>query len=261
MALRRSRPFPYRAYAGRMALIVLWDIDHTLIDNAGVSKEIYAAAYETATGRRPERPAVTEGRTDRLIMRDMFRRNGVDEPVWAHVEAALTAAGAERLDALRARGTALPGVQYVLKAAAARPGWVSSVLSGNIAANARVKLSAFALDTLLDLPVGAYGADAEDRPQLVDAARARIQTQRGLPADAPVVLVGDTPRDVEAALVSGAHIIAVATGVDTPSALAAAGAGVVLPDLSDTEHVLRVLEDVERRGKRPGTSSDRPFTR
>ena len=28
--------------------IVLWDIDHTLIDNAGVSKEIYAAAFDWA---------------------------------------------------------------------------------------------------------------------------------------------------------------------------------------------------------------------
>lgn len=44
-----------------MALIVLWDIDHTLIDNAGVSKEIYAAAYEAVTGSRPARAAVTEG--------------------------------------------------------------------------------------------------------------------------------------------------------------------------------------------------------
>jgi phosphoglycolate phosphatase-like HAD superfamily hydrolase len=59
-------------------------------------------------------------------------------------------------------------------------------------------------------------------------------------------LVGDTPRDVQAALTSGAHIIAVATGVDSPSALTAAGAPVVLPDLSDTEHVLRLLEDAER---------------
>lgn len=238
--------FHRRAYAGRMPLIVLWDIDHTLIDNGGVSKEIYAAAYEAVTGGRPERPAVTEGRTDRLIMRDMFRRNGVPEPAWADVEGALVQAGRERLDALQTRGTALPGVQEVLKAAAAGPGWVSSVLTGNIAANARVKLSAFGLDSLLDLSVGAYGADAEERPHLVDIARGRVRSRHGLPADAPVVLVGDTPRDVEAALTSGAHILAVATGVDSASALTAAGAAVVLPDLSDTEQVLRLLSDTER---------------
>ena len=95
-----------------------------------------------------------------------------------------------------------------------RAGWVSSVLTGNIAANAHVKLAAFGLDALLDLPVGAYGADAEQRPQLVDIARRRMRTDRGLPPHTPVVLVGDTPRDVEAALTSSAHVIAVATGID-----------------------------------------------
>jgi phosphoglycolate phosphatase-like HAD superfamily hydrolase len=229
-----------------MALIVLWDIDHTLIDNAGVSKEIYAAAFAIVTGSCPVEAAVTEGHTDRLIMRDMFLRNGVAEPEWTQVEAALAQAGQERLEILRRRGTALPGVRDALKEASVQAGWVSSVLTGNIAANARVKLAAFDLDALLDLPVGAYGADAEERPHLVNVARRRIQRDRGLPSDTPVVLVGDTPRDIEAALTSGAHIIAVASGVDSPSVLAAAGASVVLPDLADTDHVLRLLEDIER---------------
>jgi len=229
-----------------MALIVLWDIDHTLIDNAGVSKEIYAAAYRSVIGRHSVQAPVTEGRTDRLIMRDMFRRNGVVAPAWSAIEAALTDAGAQRLDALRKRGTILPGAQEALKAAAAQSGWVSSVLTGNIAANARVKLAAFDLDSLVDLRLGAYGADADDRPHLVDVARSRIEAQNCAPAGTPVVLVGDTPRDVEAALASGAHIIAVATGVDSPAALTEAGATVVLPDLADTDHVLRLLEDIER---------------
>lgn len=181
------------AYPGAMELIVLWDIDHTLIENAGVSKEIYAAAFSSLAGREPSEPARTEGRTDRLIMRDMFLRDGLPVPEWSVIEATLAQAGHDRLDDLRLRGTALPGVHEVLKAAAARSGWVSSVLTGNIAANAQVKLSAFGLDSLLDLPAGAYGADAELRPQLVAVARERIQQLRGVAADVPVVLVGDTP--------------------------------------------------------------------
>lgn len=76
-----------------MELIVLWDIDHTLIDNAGVSKEIYAAAFTALAGAAPAEPARTEGRTDRLIMRDMFQRNGLTEPDWIAVETALANAG------------------------------------------------------------------------------------------------------------------------------------------------------------------------
>ncbi|MFI5633792.1 HAD family hydrolase [Streptomyces sp. NPDC051664] len=225
-----------------MELIVLWDIDHTLIDNSGVSKEIYAAAYTALAGTLPSGPARTEGRTDRLIMRDMFQREGLSEPDWATVEAALAGAGAERLHELSKRGTALPGVRDVLKAASVREAWVSSVLTGNIASNARVKVSAFGLDPLVDLAVGAYGADALQRPGLVAVAQERAQRLRGVRDDVPVVLVGDTPRDVEAALATGSGIIAVASGVHSPEELAAAGASVVLPDLTDTAQVLGILE-------------------
>ncbi|MGC5563290.1 HAD family hydrolase [Streptomyces sp. FR-108] len=225
-----------------MELIVLWDIDHTLIENAGVSKEIYAAAFTALSGREPIGPAQTEGRTDRLIMRDMFHRNGVTEPGWTAIEEALAAAGEARLSDLSRRGTALPGVRAVLKEVSVHDVWVSSVLTGNIAANARVKVSAFGLEPMLDLQVGAYGADGLQRPDLVAVARERAQRLRGARNDVPVVLVGDTPRDVEAAMATGSEIIAVASGVHSAEELAAAGAQRVLPDLTDTARVLGILE-------------------
>jgi phosphoglycolate phosphatase-like HAD superfamily hydrolase len=241
-----------------MELIVLWDIDHTLIENAGVSKEIYAAAFSALVGRRPTGPAHTEGRTDRLIMSDMFLRDCLPEPDWPTVEAALTHAGEQRLGDLRVRGTALPGVREALKAASAQGHWVSSVLTGNIAANARVKLSAFGLDPLLDLSVGAYGADAELRPGLVAVARERAVRLRNVPTHVPVALVGDTPRDVEAALVTDSEIIAVASGIHSCEELTAAGASVVLPDLSDTAQLMGFLETFAAQGKRPRTSANCP---
>ncbi|MEU6936665.1 haloacid dehalogenase-like hydrolase [Streptomyces rubiginosohelvolus] len=230
-----------------MELIVLWDIDHTLIENAGVSKEIYAAAFTALAGRAPTGPARTEGRTDRLIMRDMFERNGLAEPDWAAVEGALADAGEARLRALSRRGTALPGVREVLKEVSVRSRWVSSVLTGNIADNARVKVAAFGLDPLLDLTVGAYGADALQRPDLVAVARERAQRLRGAQDGVPVVLVGDTPRDVEAALSTGSEIIAVASGVHSAQELTDAGARTVLPDLTDTGRVLGILEGLSAR--------------
>ncbi|MFE7591922.1 HAD family hydrolase [Kitasatospora sp. NPDC057512] len=230
-----------------MRLIVLWDIDHTLIENAGVSKEIYASAFATLTGAPPTGPASTEGRTDRLIMRAMFHRQNLPEPDWPTVEAALARAGEEHFRDLSRRGMALPGVPDILKAASDQTDWMSSVLTGNIAANARMKLSAFALDHLLDLNVGAYGDDAEQRPDLVAVARERVRRYRGLPDDTPVVLVGDTPRDVEAALATGSGIIAVASGIHSQAELEAAGAPIALPDLSGTAGLLNLLENVPGR--------------
>lgn len=212
---------------------MLWDIDHTLIENAGVSKEIYAAAFTTLAGQPPLRPARTEGRTDRLIVADMFRDHGLEPPEWKDALSALEAAGVGRETDLASRGRVLPGVRQALKAVAEEEGLISSILTGNIAANARVKLSAFGLDALLDLEVGGYGADSSDRAELVGTARSRVRAAYGTPEDTPVVLVGDTPRDVDAAIASGAHIVAVASGVNSIEELRRAGAEVVLPDLED----------------------------
>ncbi|MEU9425309.1 HAD hydrolase-like protein [Streptomyces sp. NPDC048342] len=224
-----------------MQLIVLWDVDHTLVDNAGVSKEIYAGAFKALAGRDADLPAPTEGRTDRAIMREMFVRHALPVPGWESAQRALEEAGRNREEDLRRRGRVLPGVQEALKALAADSEVCSSVLTGNIAANARVKLGAFGLDGLLDLSVGGYGEDSEDRAQLVDAARARVHAVYGVAMTTPTVLIGDTPRDVQAAHGAGAHCVAVASGIHAVAVLRAAGADFVVPDLTDTQGLLAHL--------------------
>ncbi|MGI5457673.1 HAD family hydrolase [Streptomyces sp. CA-249302] len=224
-----------------MQLIVLWDVDHTLVDNAGVSKEIYAGAFKALAGRDAELPAPTEGRTDRAIMHEMFVRHGLPVPGWASAQRVLEEAGRGREEDLRRRGRVLPGVQEGLKALAADPEICSSVLTGNIAANARVKLRAFGLDDLLDMAVGGYGEDSEDRACLVDAARSRIHAAYGVALTMPTVLIGDTPRDVQAAHDAGARCVAVASGIHSMAELSAAGADFVVPDLTDTEGLLAHL--------------------
>jgi phosphoglycolate phosphatase len=218
-----------------VGLLVLFDVDHTLIDNGGMSKQVYADAFTEITGRRPAEPARTEGRTDRSIMLDLLETHGVTSPPWEVVQAALERAGLANEELLLSRGRVLPGVWSALDALTPLPDTVVSVLTGNVRANAYVKLRAFGLDQLLDLPVGAFGEESEDRAMLVPAARTRARTRYPHLADAPVVLVGDTPRDVLAALDAHAHIIAVATGQHSAAELISAGAEAVLEDLRDTD--------------------------
>jgi phosphoglycolate phosphatase len=227
-----------------MPLIVLWDVDHTLIENAGVSKEIYAAAFTALTGRPPSRPAPTEGRTDRAIIPEMARQHGLPSPDWDLAKQALEDAGRGREPDLRRRGHVLPGVREALEALAVDPEICSSVLTGNIQANARVKLGAFGLERHLEMELGGYGEDAEDRAHLVDAARARIHNARGLGLDTATVLIGDTPRDVQAAHESQARCIAVASGIHSQDELRAAGADLVVADLTDTNALLAYLHTI-----------------
>src|SRR5215831_6600894 len=51
-------------------LLVLWDIDHTLVDAAGVGVEAFIVAFRRLFGRDPLGLPVMSGRTDRAIVTD-----------------------------------------------------------------------------------------------------------------------------------------------------------------------------------------------
>ena len=120
-----------------------------------------------------------------------------------------------------------------------------SVLTGNIRAVAETKLVALGLRDGLDLCIGAYGEDHEDRIELVHVARRRAAGVHGRSATAfagtATVVIGNTPLDVSVALSAAARAVGVATGSYTAADLRAAGAHAVLDDLTDTRAVLRAL--------------------
>jgi phosphoglycolate phosphatase-like HAD superfamily hydrolase len=120
-----------------------------------------------------------------------------------------------------------------------------SVLTGNIRSVAEVKLAALGLREWLDLCIGAYGDDHEDRTELVHVARRRAAAVHGRSAaefgGTATVVIGDTPLDIAAALAAGARAVGVATGSYSANDLAMAGADAVLSDLTDTAAVLRAL--------------------
>lgn len=223
-------------------LLVLWDIDNTLIANGGVSKLVYSSAFFKLTGCHPIDPPKTAGRTDPEIVRNLLLEHGRVLDDASRLEDALAEAMFEHRSALVARGFALPGAHQALAALHAIDGMVQSVLTGNIRRNAHLKLAAFDLDPLLDLEVGAYGSDDSARSKLVAIAQRRAGTAHGENFDRETtVLIGDTPRDVRAGIEGGARVVAVATGVDSVKVLTEAGADVVLESLADTEQLLREL--------------------
>ena len=120
-----------------------------------------------------------------------------------------------------------------------------SVLTGSIRPVAEMKLAALGLRDGLDLCIGAYGDDHEDRTQLVHVARRRAAGVHGQSAadfsGSATVIVGDTPLDVTAALEADARVVGVASGAYTEAELREAGAQTVLPDLTDTDAVLLAL--------------------
>ena len=222
-------------------VLVLWDVDQTLVNVGGLGREAFDLAFLRVFGRESVSRPVMAGRTDRAIALDMVRDNGVPDGDLELLRTEAERALDELAHLLPVRGRALVGAAEAL-AAVCGQGTAQSLLTGNVRRFAEVKLAAFDLLTHLDLDIGGYGWADSVRARLVDIARAAALSRRGVSCEGRrTVLVGDTPRDVEAALLSGASVLAVATGHYSVAELEAAGAHRVLADLSNTDEVLSTL--------------------
>jgi phosphoglycolate phosphatase len=226
-------------------LLVLWDIDYTLLTAGGASLDLYEAVYRELFGSEPPPAPPMAGRTERAIILDVLQRAGVTDPD-RQVEpflAALAARAEEFAAVVAQRGRPLPGAAAALAAVAGGlPSAVQSVLTGNVRPLAEAKLGTLGLTAHLDLDIGAYGDHHVVRAELVHLARRRAALAYGGDfGGGATVLIGDTPLDVAAALAAGARAVGVATGPSTAAELAAAGAHAVLPDLTDTAAVLTAL--------------------
>jgi phosphoglycolate phosphatase-like HAD superfamily hydrolase len=184
------------------------------------------------------------GKTDPQIAREILTVLALhddperDVPLLLAETERLVAAGRDRI---RANGRVLPGVRALLEALH-RPGTVQTLLTGNTAANAAVKIDAFGLRPWLDLEVGAFGSDHADRNALVPVALRRVEQRYGPVDRRRAWVIGDTPLDAACARAGGVRCLLVASGFAGRAALDAAGADHVVDDLTDTEAILARLE-------------------
>ena len=227
--------------------LVLFDIDGTLLwtDGAG-RRAIHRALIEVfgATGPADHR---FDGKTDPQIVRELMRDVGHDD---AHIDARLQGLFIRYVQCLREElrdpahpSKPLPGVTDLLDALSRRSDVTLGLLTGNLVDGARAKLEAVGIDPDIFV-VGAYGSDHELRPELPAIAQRRARARLGVGiAGSDIVVIGDTPADLQCGRDIGVRAIGVATGRYTTDDLAAQGAVAVFADLSDTDAVVRAILD------------------
>jgi phosphoglycolate phosphatase len=224
-----------------MKLLLLWDIDGTLITSGGAGMRALGAALRQGFAIDGSIDDIDfAGRTDRWIMRQIFTKFSLPATEGNFTRLA-DAYVAELPAALRDRGVhALPGVATLLETARTRGGAALGLLTGNLRRGAQVKLAS---RNLWDyFPFGAFADDGEDRNQLGPHALRRARAHHGVDfAPGDTWVIGDTPHDVACAQAFGARAVAVATGRHTPAELRAAAPDVVLDDLGDTAGFWRAV--------------------
>lgn len=198
-------------------LVLLWDVDGTLLTTARAGVFSLEDALEEVSGIRADLQGMaTAGLTDYEIAETALRSVGheADEDTVLRFLAVHGEQLPRYLD--RREGHVMPGVREVLEDLAGRDDVRSLLLTGNTEAGARAKLRHYGLDGYFP-DGGAFCVGPGDREEI--ARRALT-----LAGDAPAVVIGDTPADVACGKAIGARTLAIATGSFTAEDLAAADA-------------------------------------
>jgi len=212
--------------------LVLFDIDCTLVDAHGAGGRAILRAIKDVYGVEGELGDYSfHGRTDPGIIRDLAELWGsdgsgdVDDCIARYVELLHD-------EITRVEVETLPGIHELVVALAADRRALVGLLTGNVVEGARLKLEPTGLYPLFK--VGAYGSDSALRADLPAVAVARAEALDGRRyVGKDVVVIGDTPADVECGASLGVTAIAVATGRHTVDELAEYAPDHLFADFSD----------------------------
>jgi phosphoglycolate phosphatase len=133
------------------------------------------------------------------------------------------------------------GAPEIVKVLRADPAVLLGLVTGNMESLVAIKLRAAGYDPL-DFKIGAFGSEGWTRPMLPPLALDRARAFAGLDfAPQRVVIIGDTPGDIECASSIGARTIAVATGPFSIEQLATHQPDHVFANLANRDAVLSAI--------------------
>ena len=230
--------------SGAPSRLYLFDVDGTLVTARGAGREALGRALRATFGTTgPIDRYDFRGKTDPRIVLDLMAAAGIAEADTRSGLQACFAAYVRELAALLRDGRrvdVMPGVAALVRALSAEPDAVVGLLTGNIEAGARVKLAPTGLWP--HFVVGAFGSDDADRRRLPAVARARARALAGRDFGfEQVVIIGDTPLDVDCARACGAVAVAVATGQHGTAELEATAPDLLFGDFADVDGALAAL--------------------
>ena len=217
--------------------VYLFDIDGTLIFSGGAGSAAVQLVLKEEFGLAEIKDGVAmTGRTDRVILRDLFGLHDIDDTPenWQRFLSAYLQRLPESLSTRS--GGVLPGVGELLDRLAGMPDVAVGLLTGNVRDGARVKLTHFGI--FHHFRFGGFGDEHLDRDDVARSALAETRARFGDVSTKQIWVIGDTPLDVQCARAIGARVCAVATGTHSRDELAIAEPDLLLSDLSDAGALL-----------------------
>jgi phosphoglycolate phosphatase len=225
--------------------LLLFDVDQTLISTGGAGiRALNRAFQELFSVQNAMEGILPHGKTDPGIIREIFNSRAVHSAGDGY-PTSLAPILRSYLTYLKQEVESstsykiLPGIENILDSMAGRSDVLIGLATGNVEPGARIKLERGNLNRYFAF--GGFGSDSENRTLLVKrgAEMAAVFSGRSF-APSNTFVIGDTPRDIEAAREAGFQSIGVATGKYSISELMDAGAALAISDFElDRDQFLR----------------------
>jgi phosphoglycolate phosphatase len=193
----------------------LFDIDGTLLRSRDrIHFNAFASSVREVTGFEISLSGVVlHGGTDTAILREAFAMAGIPAEAWEPQQEAILEAMRQTIAERRGEMDlwTMPGVHETLAHLAGR-GAMLGLATGNLEMIGWTKVEEAGLREWFRF--GGFADRYSVRSQMVAsaAAQARKLLQKETADEASICVVGDTPRDIEAARANALPVIAVATG-------------------------------------------------
>ncbi len=221
-------------------MLVLFDIDGTILLTRGAGTEAMTEAGRELFGEHFTLEGLdTAGRLDGLIWAEAAAMNGIEDGPTMH-DAFREAYGRHFRERIMREAIVhrLEGVKELVEALRSVDDLTCGLLTGNYPETGQMKIEGAGL-SIEHFPVQAWGVDGGHRRELPPVAMSRYEVHHGRPIGAErVVIIGDTPHDVDCARHSGCRSLAVATGKFSERDLADSGADHVVSTLGSTDDLL-----------------------
>jgi len=224
--------------------LILFDLDGTLTRTQNGYLPFNEAILKTFGVGGDIRSVIPDGNTDPQIVREIFAKANVQKEIhdshWEQFAQNLRHSYSSALSAGATTVRALPGATELLSLLWEKTELSQGVVTGNFEVTAQIKLEAAGLHSYLSR--GAYASDSPHRPDLPKIAKKRWEQSTGKSLRAEqCVIVGDTPKDLDAARQNHMKCILVGTGRYPWEELQHWKPDACVADLTDTLEVMNIL--------------------
>ncbi len=226
-----------------MKRLASFDIDNTLIKSSPGHLSALLAAVKDVYGLETRADVINHhGMTDQEIIIKILGKFSVDEEtIRSRLKKCIESMPVKYAEIVNTENIVILEGVFDLLTRLTQNGFLLGLVTGNLEKIAWIKLKKIGIDHFFKF--GGFGSDHINRAVLVKIAIQRAGKKYGIGKNTQIFHFGDAPQDMIAGRSAGVAPVGVTTGIFSAAELQSAGASKILPNLNDTDGILRFLLD------------------